>query len=254
MPPLERLTVTSTHAPNLTHLRKQAKALQRAWQNGDSDAQERVAGLFPDITRLGLQNAQFVIAREYGFRSWTALVSYAPQLGHFDDIATFRVSRDFPVPSERLWNALSRPDQIKSWLLPVTFEQATGAPYSFHSNPAMTGTIGEFDEQQAIRFDSDKDKGAFWRFAIEPLGQDTSQVRMTIVDRMTTKSVEQFPGGASKLWNPGVTAGWHEILDALEQHLTGRQPPVIDYPRLCRFYDRILEQLHDATSDRQRSS
>ena len=66
---------------------------------------------------------------------------------------------------------------------------------------------------------------------------------LTVVDRMTIESVQQFPGGATKIWNPGVTAGWHEILDALESHLTGRKQPRIDYSRLCKFYDRVLSQL-----------
>ena len=60
---------------------------------------------------------------------------------------------------------------------------------------------------------------------------------------MTHQSIKQFPGGATRAWNPGVTAGWHQILDALEQHLTGEQPPDVDYPPLCRFYERVLEEL-----------
>ena len=59
---------------------------------------------------------------------------------------------------------------------------------------------------------------------------------------MTRESVQQFPGGATKAWNPSVTAAWHQILDALEQHLTGKQPPDVDYPRLCRLYERTLAQ------------
>ena len=61
---------------------------------------------------------------------------------------------------------------------------------------------------------------------------------------MTHQPVEQFPSGATKAWNPGVTAaGAAPILDALEQHLTGQQPPEIDHSRLCRFYDRVAEEL-----------
>lgn len=234
--------MTSFHGPNIDNLRKQAKALLRAWQRGDSEARDRVAAFFPDATRLGLQAAQLVLAREYGFRSWSALTRFVPRLGHFDDVATFRVAREFDVTPERLWDTLSKPQQIGAWLLPVSFEPRTGAPYAFRSQPAMTGTVGEYSPQRAIRFDSAD--GAFWRFAMEPLDDRcTTRMRLTVEDRMTRASVEGFPGGVAKAWNPGVTAGWHEILDALEHHLTGRQPPDIDYPRLCRFYDRVLAQL-----------
>jgi len=230
-----------SHGPNIDNLRKQAKTLLRDWQRGDPDARHRVAAFFSNTTRLGLQAAQLVLAREYGFRNWSALVGFVPRMGHFDDIATFRIGRDFHVTPERLWDALSKPGEIGVWLLPVSFEAREGAPYAFRSQPAMTGTLGEYSHQSAIRFDSTE--GAFWRFAIEPAeGRGATRMRLTVEDKMTLESVERFPGGVAKAWNPGVTAGWHEILDALDLHLTGRQPPEINYPRLCRFYDRVLEQ------------
>lgn len=231
-----------SHGPNIDNLRKQAKALLRAWQRGDSDARDRIGAFFPNAPRLGLQSAQLVLAREYGFGSWSALTRFVPRLGHFDDIATFRIARDFDVTPERLWDALSKPEEIGAWLLPVSFEPRTGAAYAFRSQPAMTGILGEYRALGAIRFDSAD--GAFWRFAIEPLGDNgVTRMRLTVEDRMTFESVEGFSGGVAKAWNPGVTAGWHEILDALEHHLTGQQPLDIDYPRLCRFYDRVLAEL-----------
>ena len=137
----------------------------RGWRRGDPDARDRVAGLFPGVRSLGLQAAQFVLAREYGFRGWSALTDFVPRMGHFDDVATFRIAREFAVTPEQLWDALSRPDEVGAWLLPVSFEPRTGAPYAFHSQPAMTGTVGECRRQHAIRFDSAD--GAFWRFAID---------------------------------------------------------------------------------------
>ena len=238
--------MAQSHGPNIDNLRKQAKALLRAWRRGDSDAQRRVGEFFPNASRLGLQAAQLALAREYGFRSWTALVAFVPRLGRFDDRATFHIAREFDVTKGRLWDALAQPDEVGKWLLPVSFEPRAGASYAFRSRPAMTGTLGECCHQRAIRFDSTD--GAFWRFAIEPVdGGNAARMRLTVEDRMTLESVDRVPGGAAKAWNPGVTAGWHEILDALELHLTGRQPPVIDYPRLCRFYERVLAQLigHD---------
>ena len=96
--------MTSFHGPNTDNLRKQAKALLRAWQRGDLEARDRVAAFFPNAPRPGLQAVQLVLAREYGFRSWSALTRFVPRLGHFDDIATFRVAREFDVTPERLWD------------------------------------------------------------------------------------------------------------------------------------------------------
>ena len=233
--------MSTSHTPNIENLRKQAKALLKSWQQDDPDARDRVSAVFPNNPRIGLQDIQFVLAREYGFRSWSSLIDYVPRLGHFDNVTNFHIAREFHVTPERLWDALSKPDEIGAWLLPVSFDPKVGATYAFRSQPAMTGTLGEYSPQQAIRFDGGE--GAFWRFSIEPLDGGGTRVRLSVEDRMTLESVEEFPGGVAEVWNPGVTSGWHEILDALENHLTNRQPPDIDYPLLCRFYERVLEQI-----------
>jgi ankyrin repeat protein len=68
--------------PSLEHLKKQAKALLHDAQAGDADARARFASLpafehvSPDAfarAELALHDAHSVIAREYGFPSWTAL-------------------------------------------------------------------------------------------------------------------------------------------------------------------------------------
>ncbi|MGH7506981.1 MAG: ankyrin repeat domain-containing protein [Longimicrobiales bacterium] len=61
-------------SPDLDHLRRQAKALMRACLAGDADAMRRVRAVLPDApARLRLADAQLVIAREYGFASWSRL-------------------------------------------------------------------------------------------------------------------------------------------------------------------------------------
>ena len=243
MPPPWRLAVNSSRRPNIENLRKQAKTLLRDWQQGDSAAKERVAAIKPDTSDVSLQSVQFVLAREYGFRSWTALVDFAPNLGHFDDIATFHIAREIDVEPARLWHALSTTTAIEKWLLPVSFEPEVGSAYAFSTNPPMTGTLGEFSPESAIRFDGGD--GAYWRFAMEPLSDNAARMCVTVEDKMTKESMVQYPEGVNKVWNPGVTAGWHEILDALDRHLTGRQPPDIDYSCLCKFYDSVLEDVSD---------
>jgi len=67
-------------AGNLEFLRKQAKALLRAYQQGDSHAQLRIAAVFPkhhgvpSRPAIGLAEAQFTLARELGHSSWPSLV------------------------------------------------------------------------------------------------------------------------------------------------------------------------------------
>lgn len=72
-------------APNLEHLKSQARDLLKAYQERSPDAYSRIHEFFPKLShtpnveiqqaKFGLQDAQLVIAREYGFPSW-------PQLKH----------------------------------------------------------------------------------------------------------------------------------------------------------------------------
>jgi hypothetical protein len=67
----------------LTHLKKKAKALLKAHRSGSADAVSRLrlsVAKLADATdaeivsaRFALLDAQFVIAREYGFEHWQAL-------------------------------------------------------------------------------------------------------------------------------------------------------------------------------------
>ena len=71
------------HNPNLEHLKSQAKQLLKAHKEGSLDAFQRIRAFFPKLSdatdaeiqsaAFGLQDAQLVIAREYGFASWTRL-------------------------------------------------------------------------------------------------------------------------------------------------------------------------------------
>ncbi len=60
--------------PDLNQLKRQAKELLRASREADSSATERVQQSYPGFhQKLTLAKAQAVVAREYGFPSWTAL-------------------------------------------------------------------------------------------------------------------------------------------------------------------------------------
>ena len=69
--------------PSLEHLKSQAKQLLKAHNEGSLDAFQRIRTFFPKLTdatdteiqnaAFGLQDAQLVIAREYGFANWTRL-------------------------------------------------------------------------------------------------------------------------------------------------------------------------------------
>lgn len=78
--------------PSLEQLRKQAKDLLRRCQDGDAAAIERIRRHKPQVTDRSLADAQFALAREYGFESWPRLVRHveaanSSEIDHFDRIA-----------------------------------------------------------------------------------------------------------------------------------------------------------------------
>lgn len=57
----------------LDSIRKQAKAFHKALKAGDAAARQRALPYFSEPAAMGLQDTQLVIAREFGFSSWTRL-------------------------------------------------------------------------------------------------------------------------------------------------------------------------------------
>jgi len=63
-------------APNLSYLKKQAKQLKNSVDRGDFSLFVRIAEHLPRHTmggKFSLSDAQFVVAREYGYSSWPEL-------------------------------------------------------------------------------------------------------------------------------------------------------------------------------------
>jgi hypothetical protein len=58
---------------NLEHYRRQAKELVRAHARGDADALERARAVLGERDRFLLADAQHVLAREHGHRTWAEL-------------------------------------------------------------------------------------------------------------------------------------------------------------------------------------
>lgn len=65
--------------PSLAQQKKLAKELIATFRAGDPEAIARVRAALPDKQTVGLTDAQFVLAREYGFATWRALVQHIEQ-------------------------------------------------------------------------------------------------------------------------------------------------------------------------------
>lgn len=58
---------------SLENLKKQAKSLLKAAKENDAVTLSRVRFYFDNPSSIGLQDAQLVIARDYGYSSWRKL-------------------------------------------------------------------------------------------------------------------------------------------------------------------------------------
>ena len=104
--------------PSLESLRKQAKKLARDIAAGDADAIARARTHLPNVQPpLTQRNAQLVIAREYGYAGWAALVAEAGRrLGNDLEWATTQARRaihDNDV--ERLKGLVAEHPGLLSW-------------------------------------------------------------------------------------------------------------------------------------------
>ena len=61
---------------DLAQQKKLAKELLHSCASGDAEALARVRSVLPDKQKIVLADAQFVLAREYGFGNWAALKQY----------------------------------------------------------------------------------------------------------------------------------------------------------------------------------
>ena len=65
---------------DLEQQQKLAKELLSAYRHGEDEARARIRAQLPDKQRIVLADAQFVLAREYGFATWAALRDRIEQL------------------------------------------------------------------------------------------------------------------------------------------------------------------------------
>jgi hypothetical protein len=131
--------------PDLAQQKKQAKELLRAFDAGDAEALARVRAELPDKQDIALADAQFVLAREYGFTDWAELRQ------HID--AQTEATRS---PIARMHDALERRDagairhlfaqheELRSRINDPIFSFNSPAIVAFADDPALVDVLLEF--------------------------------------------------------------------------------------------------------------
>jgi uncharacterized protein YndB with AHSA1/START domain len=120
-----------------------------------------------------------------------------------------RFTRTLPYPKERVWRAITEPEQLAHWF-PTTIEgeRAAGAPlrFAFPNNqaPPMDGEVLAYQPESFIELR--------W-------GSDVLRLELQSVENGTELTLLDLLEERGKAARDG--AGWHVCLDALERQLDG---------------------------------
>ena len=137
------------------------------------------------------------------------------------DGATARVvvaEQTYPTDVEDLWDALTSPERIPRWFLPISGDLRLGGRYQLEGNAG--GVVRRCDKPQLL--------AVTWEF-----GGESSDVvvRLTPTGEGTHLELEHTAAVPDEFWNrygPGaVGVGWDMALMGLAEHVTQRSGPLV---------------------------
>jgi uncharacterized protein YndB with AHSA1/START domain len=160
-------------------------------------------------------------------------------LARFIDRYTVQFVRVYPHPIERVWRALTDPDELGAWCMPAKIDLRVGGAYAFQGE--VWGAILALDPPRLIRFGKAPVLGelvapeeSYFQYVLEETG---GGVRMTFTERWPKgldyrglfirrfgQAGDDLPGGPKTPFHPGTVGGWHGMFDALGDVLDGVRP------------------------------
>lgn len=154
-------------------------------------------------------------------------------LATFDDRYTMRYVRVLSHSIERVWDAVTRAEQMNVWLMPVAeIEPRLGGRCRFSWGGPLAAaeefTVMVFEPPRRVRYGNAK---CAIEFLLQPEGATT---RLTFLHLFASdhrsQAIDDEPGGGLPAgpdtpWRPGFVAGFHVALDNLRRHLNAQLSP-----------------------------
>lgn len=216
--------------PDLEQQRKLAKELLAAFRRGDPEALARVRAELPDKRTIVLADAQFVLAREYGFKNWHALRDHIEE----------RVIETLP-PLERFKNAV-RDGNAKTLrrLLQQHEELRAGIDepvFSFVS-PALVAASDVDVVDVLLEFGADPNRrSTWWAGGFHPL----HSARGAVAERLLAAGAEPDACAAANLDRPDLLARMLAENPARVHERGGDGKTPLHFARSRRMVDLLLE-------------
>ncbi|HZZ89126.1 MAG TPA: SRPBCC domain-containing protein [Caulobacteraceae bacterium] len=157
------------------------------------------------------------------------------QLARFIDRFTVEFVRQYPHPIERVWRALSDPDELRAWCMPATIDLRVGGAYAFQGE--RWGQIVALEPPRLVRFGkqgigpASATSDNWMQYELTPNAGGT---QMRFVEHWQEgpdylawakakfgQEGDDLPGGPHSPFHPGTLGGWHGMFDALADVLDG---------------------------------
>lgn len=124
------------------------------------------------------------------------------------------VERDYPTVIDDLWDALTDPQRMKRWFMPISGELKPGGRYQLEGNAG--GTIHECTPPHRLYVSWEFNGGTSWvAVTLEPRGEALTQLKLEHIAHASAEGLafwQQFGPGA-------VGVGWDLALLGLAEHI-----------------------------------
>ena len=190
-------------------------------------------------------------------------------LGTFPDRHTFRLELTYPHPPSRVWQAITDPEQLRVWFLPMELDLRLGGRVALtwygqpEGVPPAEATITQLEPERVLAY---RFAAGPWewppstlRFELTPEGDGC---RLVFTQRMapdflpTWRDMARLHIAGPGTHNPGACAGWQGMFqEGLARVLTGRMEGVTgpeDQARMAArtaAYEPLIRRLATAPGD-----
>jgi uncharacterized protein YndB with AHSA1/START domain len=131
------------------------------------------------------------------------------------DRITMRFERLIPQPVERVWAALTEPEELNAWFYPFQGTLAAGETVliPWEENGGLSSTVVEFDPPRVFAWTWQKagDPESIVRWELSP---ESSGTRFVLTHALPILAANE---------PTDTLAGWHEHLDTLVDYLAGQR-------------------------------